>query len=510
MPASMSSTGVHEAVGTPAAAMTSLANAFEPSRRAAARVGPNAARPRDSSSSTRPATSGASGPTTVRSTASRSARSASAPTSPMPTSGKVLASSAMPGLPGAARTSGPCGERWSARTIACSRPPAPTTRTRGPGIYRLAMKSSMGIATSVSYRDVPREPSSSETRAIVLSSGASTTLMKSNWPSVAHWAFTLAPSCSTSLLTSRMRCGLFLTVWTPSGVSVESMTYVGIDASWLAVAVVSIPFGAPQVAWPPVTVLAQLSDPHVDVGPGDTGSAEALAAAVEAVLRVDPAPDAVLLSGDLTNLSDARSYERVRELLAPLPMPVHVLPGNHDDREALRAWFTDDAVEGPDGDPFRYAVRCGVVRLVVCDTTQPGRDAGRLDAGARAWLESQLAAEPDMPTIVAMHHTPLLTGIGAMDAIGLPEADREALALVLSRFRCVRRVVGGHVHRACFGLLGRCPVFACPSTHLQVALSSGSELSLEIAPPSFALHVVLAGGEVVTLVQPVRSGALSL
>src|SRR5688572_5698028 len=50
---------------------------------------------------------------------------------------------------------------------------------------------------------------------------------KSKCPSVAHWAFTVAPSCSTSLLTSRMRAGLFLTVWTPSGVSVESMMYVG-------------------------------------------------------------------------------------------------------------------------------------------------------------------------------------------------------------------------------------------------------------------------------------------
>src|SRR5687768_15803438 len=60
-------------------------------------------------------------------------------------------------------------------------------------------------------------------------------LMKSKWPSVAHWAFTDAPSCSTSLLTSRMRAGLFLTVWTPSGVSVESMMYVGTGLPpWLA------------------------------------------------------------------------------------------------------------------------------------------------------------------------------------------------------------------------------------------------------------------------------------
>jgi 3',5'-cyclic AMP phosphodiesterase CpdA len=255
-----------------------------------------------------------------------------------------------------------------------------------------------------------------------------------------------------------------------------------------------------------LTVLAQLSDPHIDVGPGDTGSSEALAAAVDAVLRLDPAPDAVLVSGDLTDRSDARSYERVRELLAPLPMPVHVLPGNHDDREALRTWFTDDPVAGAHAAPFQYALRCGDVRLVVCATTIPGRDDGRLDAGALAWLERELAAETTVPTIVAMHHAPLLTGITPMDAIGLPESDRAALRELLARFDSVRRVVAGHVHRACFGLLGGCPVFACPSTHLQVKLDAGPEIVLEPAPPSFGLHVLLAGGEVVTLVQPVGSG----
>ena len=85
------------------------------------------------------------------------------------------------------------------------------------------MKSSIGIATIVWYLTVPREPSSSETRDIVCSSGASTMFTKSYWPSVAHWALTSAPSCSTSRLTSLIRCGLFLTVWTPSGDSVESM-----------------------------------------------------------------------------------------------------------------------------------------------------------------------------------------------------------------------------------------------------------------------------------------------
>src|SRR6201747_1660429 len=89
------------------------------------------------------------------------------------------------------------------------------------------MKSSIGIALSVSKRPVPREPSSSDTRAIVDSSGASTMLTKSKRPRTDHCCLTVAPSCSTSEFTSRMRCGLFLTVCTPSGVSVDSMMYVG-------------------------------------------------------------------------------------------------------------------------------------------------------------------------------------------------------------------------------------------------------------------------------------------
>ena len=56
------------AAGIPWRSHSSFAHAFEPSIRAAAPVGPeHAARPRSSSSSASPATSGASGPTTVRS-----------------------------------------------------------------------------------------------------------------------------------------------------------------------------------------------------------------------------------------------------------------------------------------------------------------------------------------------------------------------------------------------------------------------------------------------------------
>jgi Icc protein len=241
-----------------------------------------------------------------------------------------------------------------------------------------------------------------------------------------------------------------------------------------------------------MTLIAQLSDPHVRI-PEEHGSAPALARAVAAVLALEPLPDAVLVTGDLAEHADAAEYERVRELLAPLPMPVHVLPGNHDDRDAMRAHFPLDGAG-----PYRYAARCGALRLVACDTMKPGNDDGELDL---AWLEAQLAE--DAPTIVAMHHPPLLTGIGGLDEIGLPPAQRTALADLLRRTPHVLRVVAGHVHRGAFGVLGGCGVVACPSTNLQTRLRIGSA-GFEIGddPPALAVHA-LVEGELVSHVQPI-------
>jgi 3',5'-cyclic-AMP phosphodiesterase len=246
-------------------------------------------------------------------------------------------------------------------------------------------------------------------------------------------------------------------------------------------------------------MLAQLSDPHVQVGPRDAGSARALAAAVEAVASLDPAPEAVLVSGDIAANGAPDEYERVAELLAPLPMPVHAMVGNHDDRDALRA-----VLGGPDGDFVQYAAAFGGVRLVVCDTIEPGRDDGRLGPERLGWLDAQLAIEPQAPTVVAMHHPPLATGIRAIDDIGLAVADRAAVAELVERHPQVRRVVGGHIHRAIVGSLGRCDVFVCPSTWLQLRLdfADGEQIAFVREPAAFAVHVEL-DGELVSHVLPV-------
>jgi Icc protein len=173
-------------------------------------------------------------------------------------------------------------------------------------------------------------------------------------------------------------------------------------------------------------------------------------------------------------------------------MPVHVLPGNHDHREILSEHFET---------PARYAVDVGELRLVVCDTTLPGRMEGSLDRERRDWLAAQLDAADGRPVVVAMHHPPLLTGITVLDEIGLPAADRAALGELLARSPHVRRVVAGHVHRAAFGVLGGCGVVTAPSTNLQARLEIGAQaFDFAPEPPGFLVHVEL-DGELVSHVQ---------
>jgi Icc protein len=251
-------------------------------------------------------------------------------------------------------------------------------------------------------------------------------------------------------------------------------------------------------------ILAQLSDPHMRTGEGGAEAAASLEAGVRAVLALRRHPDAVLVSGDLADTAAAEEYRIVRDALARLPMPVHVLGGNHDDRDALREWFpVADAHEtagsaATAGAEYRYVADVAGTRLVVCDSTVPLRPEGRLDL---AWLEAQLDAPR---VVVAMHHPPFGVGMPALDEIALGAEDTAGLAALLERSPQVQRVVCGHTHRAAFAVVGGCGVVSCPGVHLTARLEIGAPGYTVVAePPAFALHVIL-DGTVTTHVQPIE------
>jgi Icc protein len=208
------------------------------------------------------------------------------------------------------------------------------------------------------------------------------------------------------------------------------------------------------------------------------------------------------MSGDLADNAADGEYGLVRELLAQLGLPFYVLPGNHDHRDTLRRHFD---LPGAVGAPVQYTADLGPLRLVVLDSTRPGEVRGELDADRLSWLDAELAGAPDRPTVLALHHPPVSTGIAAWDEIGLPAADRRALGAVLERHLQVRRIVAGHVHRTMTAELAGRAVVTVPSTYVQTRLSfNADDIETAAEPPGFAVHALL-DGELASHIQPVTA-----
>jgi 3',5'-cyclic AMP phosphodiesterase CpdA len=244
-------------------------------------------------------------------------------------------------------------------------------------------------------------------------------------------------------------------------------------------------------------LLAQLSDPHIGAAWGGPDTVERLSAAVDSVRALPDRPDAVLVTGDIADNAAAEEYATAREQLERIGVPVYVLPGNHDDRAVLRSAFD---LPGEGSAPVQYAVDVGPLRLVVADSTLPGEDRGELDAARLGWLDETLAAS-DRPTVVALHHPPIVFGIPVWDAIGL--TGHEELEATVRRHGQVLAVLGGHVHRAMAAPFAVCVALSVPSTYMQGGLDFGAEqITLVDEPPAYAVHA-LVDGRLVTHLQPV-------
>jgi 3',5'-cyclic AMP phosphodiesterase CpdA len=255
-------------------------------------------------------------------------------------------------------------------------------------------------------------------------------------------------------------------------------------------------------------IVAQITDTHVGM-PGSHvdqlfHTTAHLERAVEHLKALRPAPDVVLVTGDLADHGRVDEYERLGAILARLAMPVYVIPGNHDDRANLRRVFDRQPHLGQNGDFIQYTVEDWPLRLVALDTLVPGSDRGLLCAGRLSWLEERLAEAPERPTLIFMHHPPFVTGIGSMDGMGLDGID--ALAAVIRRHPQVERVVAGHIHRPIVRRFAGTVACVCPATAHQVALDLPPEprLAMVMEPPACLLHAWLGAEQgLVTHLSPI-------
>jgi 3',5'-cyclic AMP phosphodiesterase CpdA len=250
------------------------------------------------------------------------------------------------------------------------------------------------------------------------------------------------------------------------------------------------------------TLLAQLTDLHIRepgrLAYGRLDTAPFLRQAVASIGRLKQQPDAVVLTGDLTDFGRADEYAHLADLLAPLPMPVYLMPGNHDDRDQLRRSFAAHTYLGT-CDYVQYSVSIGEIQLIALDSVEQGKSGGRLCQKRLDWLEMQLHEHAGRPVVIALHHPPFQTLIGHMDRIGLSEGA-QALENLIAGHPQVERIICGHLHRTIYARFGRTVVSTAPSTAHQVCLDLDQDApsAWVMEPPGFHLHAWSGAGRLVT------------
>ena len=253
--------------------------------------------------------------------------------------------------------------------------------------------------------------------------------------------------------------------------------------------------------------IAQITDLHVTTGRDPLNSLrneQRLRQVLRSIHELQPRPTAIIASGDLVDNGEAAEYAELKAILAEAEIPIYFAVGNHDRRDAFLEAFGGPGARCDENGFVQYAIDFGELRMVVCDTLNEGHDQAAFTPERGAWLAATLAADPNTPTIVILHHPPILSGVKWMD----PDPQAPWIAEVAEAIRGhdqVRAVLCGHVHRAFHGLLAGRVVATSPATSIQVTLNltpvdmerpDGREI-LVAEPPGYVL-VMADQGQVTT------------
>lgn len=170
-------------------------------------------------------------------------------------------------------------------------------------------------------------------------------------------------------------------------------------------------------------------------------------------------PHCILLTGDLVHDESRAGYERLRDRLAGLSIPVYLIAGNHDDPGLMRAVF--------DRAPFQCggSALLGSWCIVMIETRVPGQDGGAVASADLERLDATLAQHAGRHALVCLHHHPVPIGSAWLDALGIENGA--ALFTVLRRRANARALLWGHVHQVYDERQGDLRLLSTPSTCIQ-------------------------------------------
>lgn len=208
----------------------------------------------------------------------------------------------------------------------------------------------------------------------------------------------------------------------------------------------------------------------------------------------------IVLMGDLANSGKPVEYDRVAEVLAHCPLPIAVIPGNHDDRGPMAKAI---AQAQPDYHGHIQSVIETPSHRVICLDTVYGpphvsfAHMGVLDDVRAAWLADKLAST-NKSVLLITHHPVHKSGFDGIDDIRLRDDDR--FYDILRNSGRQIQLLSGHVHRNIAGSWRGFPFFTLKSTAHQTPLMGLGDKNLNVAvdePGAYGVLLLNADGVII-------------
>jgi Icc protein len=242
--------------------------------------------------------------------------------------------------------------------------------------------------------------------------------------------------------------------------------------------------------------ILQLTDTHLYADPSGRLLGQDTRQTLELVLdlayRTFRPIDLILLTGDLVHDESPEGYAYLKQRLTALDTGCCCLPGNHDSVLVMATTFDSGSANSD------TTVRESAWNLVLLDSTIPGEDGGHLDREQLRRLQDSLAARPDDPALICLHHHPVPIGSAWMDTMALD--NPEAFFGIIDRHPQVRAVLWGHIHQEFSTNRKGVRLLGSPSTCVQF-LPGSTEFALDSRPPGFRWLELHGDGRVDTGVE---------
>ena len=199
-------------------------------------------------------------------------------------------------------------------------------------------------------------------------------------------------------------------------------------------------------------------------------------------------PDALVLTGDLTDGHWQEGYKQIAARLSQQSYPSFVLPGNSDDRCLMRSvWGEKNWASDTPEKNLHFSHDFGSLRLTGLDSTVNTHNYGSM-TDHLGWLDKQLSRAESLPSLLFIHHHVFKSGIPTLDESmcrGLNKLE-ELIERTPAR---VLAICAGHVHRPVAGTFAGVPAYICGSVCPANPVWFGTENIPPVGePPALMIH----------------------